>query len=99
MSGDEQMAAIGKLTVQRRDARQQSILLAQEIRDTAAELNGAGGALTSVTMSKVAEGLMGIEKIIQHGGLDRLKQAITEYQSLEARIRELSQTLSATGAE
>ena len=100
MSSDEQFLAIGKLVSERSQKRRESALLAQEIHDTGKEVYRIGLLLERPDMHLIIDGtvLTAVDQLIDKGGLDKLKRVIVEYRQLQARISEVSASLSQAGA-
>jgi hypothetical protein len=101
MSVDEQDLAIGKMSRQRAGDRRQMAILAQEIKDRAADLSkGAAILMRGVpNLGEMETALVIIKEIHARGGLERLRDAIGEYAILHRREAELSVSLRDAGAE
>lgn len=100
MSTDEQMAAIGRLSVERAEARREAALLESEIEKFRQKV----GNLTSLLSypgdpAKVSSALSHAEGMIAAGGFERLRQALVELAAAKQRIADIGQTMRNAGAE
>jgi len=101
MSNDEQMANIGRWSVERTEANRRLAILTQRIRDTGNSLHAASLALIPAMASqmRIDEGLKQVERLIESGDLGGLREMLIEHKALTARIFELDKTLHAAGAQ
>ena len=92
------LEAIGKLFIERRNAQRESERLMSQIKAANHLLYDANRAL-SLASPDIADALQQVDRLIASGGLDGLKTAMTTYQTLQVRIKELSGELSGTEDE
>lgn len=98
MSADEQEALIGRLVIERKRAQQQSALLWSEILDVVILFGNISGNVGGKNQSMDFV-LAKIEEVLKRGGLEKLKERISERNALNARIADITETLKAAGAE
>jgi hypothetical protein len=100
MSTDEQMAAIGRLIVERTEANRQCALLADEIKKWGIKISNLSGNIQSPEdPAKLIRSIELIDGLIGSGGLDRLQTITSEYRNLHQRVSDIGQTLRNAGAE
>jgi len=98
MSTEEQQAAIGRLVMERSEAKRVSALLGQEIGQIKEKLNFLASSLGRTdTQSYLSKSLELTNILISAGGLDALHQKVSEYKLLAQRIEEIDLTLRNAG--
>jgi hypothetical protein len=98
MSEEQQQAIIGRLVIERTKAQQQSTLLWSEIKSTSILLGNLTGNF-GVQNPSMDFALSKIDEILNRGGLEKLRDQVTERKALDARVAEISATLKGAGAE
>jgi hypothetical protein len=94
MSAQEQTTRIGEMVVEQSDARRRRALHGHEIEKTAEKLTQLGAFLAranDLTMRTDAYALL--REVMDSGGLERLKSVLGEYDSLSAKIHQISSRL------
>jgi hypothetical protein len=98
MSTDDQAAFVGKLVLERTQAKQQSALLLDQIKGTAILCGNISGNIGGKNPD-LGVALSKIDEISKRGGLDQMRSWMVDYLTLQARIEEISSTLNKAGAE
>ena len=98
MSEEDQAALIGRLVIERARAQQQSTLLWSEIKSTGNLLGNISGNF-GVQNPDMDFALSKIDEIFKRGGLEKLRDQISERMALNARVAEITATLKGAGAE
>ncbi len=100
MSTDEQMAMIGRLMVERKQANQKRALLEHEIKEYAKPLGDLSSCISRLDdTSRIQIALSVCEGLAAKGGIDKLAEAVAEYRALTQKIAEIGVTLRNAGAE
>jgi hypothetical protein len=101
MSTDEQRREVGRLTIERAEAKREAALVLRRIQDAARALNNAGAHLmrSYPNASELTEGLRLLDEVLEFGDVATLKTSIAEYQSLQERIAALSDSLKSADME
>ena len=100
MSTDEQVAAIGRLILERTDANRQRALLADEIKKWGIKISNLSGNIHNPEdPAKLIRSIEVIDGLIGSGGLDRLQTITSEYRVLSQRVSDIGVTLRNAGAE
>lgn len=100
MSTDEQLVAIGRLSVERAEARREAALLESEVEKIRQRLMGLSTLLSYLSEpAKIEAAISHAEGMIAAGGLDRLRQSLAELVAAKRRAADIGQTLRNAGAE
>jgi hypothetical protein len=101
MSNEEQLLAIGKMSTERADKKRERALLLRQIQDAGGSFNKAAPLLMRQTpeVSDYQNALQILGALQQSGGLDHIRQALSEYLELTERINNLSISLRDAGVE
>jgi hypothetical protein len=100
MSTEDKAAAIGRLVMERQEAKAQYTLLMKEVGDQAKELAALGNMLGSVASSEAEQnGVALLDQLIAKGGLNRLKTTVDQRRGLRSRIEELDKMAAKIGIE
>ncbi len=100
MSTEEQMTMIGRLSVERAEARRECALLESELAKIREKLGSVQSGLSCTGDSRRMAALMGdVEGLIASGGFDRIRKALSELQVASQKITDIGQTLRNAGAD
>jgi hypothetical protein len=100
------MSLIGRLVLERSEAKKKRALIKSEIDRFSLKFSNVTASSGTQGMppkpedsAEMRRALQHVDELLQVGGLDKLKELMSEYVSLGDRISEIGQTLRNAGAE
>ena len=100
MSTEEQMSAVGRLAMERSEAKRQMILLGHEAEKLGKIVVEFGGPLIgSCNAESASRALRSLTAFIESGGDSRLRSVLADYISLNSQVSDISVKLRAAGID
>lgn len=90
MSEEEKFKAVGKLALERAEAKRQRALLAGKIQDYGVRLSYIGTSCKDPEdVRGLAKSMSGLDYLIGEGGLESVKAAIEQFSVAAQRVKDL----------
>jgi hypothetical protein len=99
MSQDDQIAAVGRLALERAEARRQLAMIRSTIQSVAENLKTIGSGLAYSRDDEYSKRLPAINDMISRGGLDQLKSSVESAVALQGRIAEMDKRAKEAGID
>ena len=99
MSNEDQILAVGRLALERAEAKRQLAMIQNGVESMARDLGLLGKLISSTAAENYSSGLKLLSEIIYRGGLEQLKSNVENAISLRERIDDLNKRAKEAGID